>query len=103
MGVPFQDSIGKVRLLGLALWLGAVAWAAEICPPKAASMISGTSGVLRWSSFKGESRPGKFCIGAEIRSPSPLDVSWPDAGIEKAAASGWLQVAECCFDRVEQR
>lgn len=92
-----------MRLLGLALWLGVVAWAAEICPPKAASTISGTAGVLRWSSFKGEPRPGKFCTGGEVRSPSPLDVSWLDAGIEKAAVSGWLQVAECCFDRVEQR
>ena len=99
----FQDSIGEVRLLGLVWWLGAAAWAAEICPPTAASTVSGTAGLLRWSSFKGEPRPRKFCTGAEVRSPSPLDVSWLDAGIEKAPVSGWLQVAECCFDRVEQR
>jgi hypothetical protein len=100
--VPFQDSIGKVRVLGLALWLGVFAWAAELCPPTAASTVSGTAGPLRWSSFKGEPRPGKFCAGGEVRSQPPLEVSWPDAGIEKAAG-GWLQVAECCFDRVEQR
>lgn len=38
-----------------------------------------------------------------MESPATAEVSWPDAGIEKAAVSSWLRIAECCFDGIARR
>jgi hypothetical protein len=91
-----------MRLLILSALACRMAGAADVCPLGKSFEAGGAPGTVMWLSYRAEPRPGKFCVGNEVRnqSPAPVEVAWPEAGLERAALQGQLQVAECCFDGV---
>jgi len=95
----------RVRLFVLTALAVSAAWAADVCPRGTGAQGGGTSGIYEWISYSAEIRPQKYCVANEVgnKSAAPLTVSWPEAGIEKASVRGQLQIAECCFDGVEDR
>jgi hypothetical protein len=94
--------VSKVALL--ALLAASAGLAADLCPPSGSRESGSVSGVLGWTSYRGEVR-GKNCVGNEIRNVSggPLKVSWPEAGIADAEIADLLEVSVCCFDAEESR
>jgi hypothetical protein len=91
-----------VRLLAITALLCPTLWAAEVCPPGKSYESGGEPGTVQWRSYQAEPRPGKFCVGTQVRnvSKAPLQIGLPEAGIERASLRGELQMAECCFDGV---
>lgn len=91
-----------VRLCLLAVLAGPMIWGAEVCPPGASFRAGGMPGAVQWSSYRAEPRPGKFCVGNQLRNQSqnPVEVAWQAAGIERTVLKGDLSIAECCFDGV---
>jgi hypothetical protein len=94
--------LSGVRLCLLAVLTCPVLWGAEVCPPGKSFWAGGAPAAVLWNSYQSAPRPGKFCVGNQVRnqSPNPVEVAWQAAGIERAALKGDLSIAECCFDVV---
>jgi hypothetical protein len=92
--------LGEVKLLLLAAIACATVWSADLCPPGKSVDTGGVPGEILWRSYAGVPRPGKFCIGNQVRNEakSAVEIRWKEAGIERALVKGELQIAECCFD-----
>ena len=91
-----------VRLWFLAVLAAPLLRPAEVCPPGKTLWTSGAPAAVLWNSYQAAPRPGKFCVGNQLRNPSPnpVEVAWQAAGVEHATLKGDLSVAECCFDGV---
>jgi len=75
-----------------------LASAADVCPPGGSAEQGAAPAVLEWRSTAHALARDRYCFTNQVRNlgPGPLAVRWPDAGIDRAAVAGQLEVAFCC-------
>ncbi len=69
-----------------------------MCPPGGSAERGETPGVLEWQSASHALAKDRYCFANQVRNlgAGPLSVRWPDAGIDRAAVAGRLEVSFCC-------
>lgn len=89
---------GRGIAAGCALLLLPLANAANLCPPGGPAEQGAAPGVLEWRSAARALAKGRYCFANQVRNlgSAPLTVRWPDAGVNRAAIAGQLEMAFCC-------
>jgi hypothetical protein len=69
-----------------------------VCPPGGPAEQGVVPGVLEWHSAAHALAKDRYCFANQVRNlgSAALPVRWPDAGIDRAAVAGQLEMTFCC-------
>jgi hypothetical protein len=84
--------------------LAVSAWAADVCPAGEQEKSGSVAGVLEWSAHTSRVR-NLHCVGSELRKQpgEPVEVVWPNAGMDRVVVGDRVEFAVCCFEHTEPR